>query len=164
MFQRVQRPEMIYSIINEKMVRLRKANRKDAASIRALIWQVRINPTGLDWRHFLVAVDDQDRVIATGQVKPLRDGTLELASIATAPEYRNQGLASAIITQLLGETPRPLYLECAERMGPFYVRFGFRELTTQEMPRVLGSNAAMMDWMRRHIAHKMSRLLVMKID
>ena len=155
---------MIYSIINENMVRLRKANVKDAASIRALIRQVRINPTGLDWRHFLVAVDGKDRVIATGQVKPLRDGTLELASIATAPEYRNQGLAGAIITQLLGETPRPLYLVCAERMGTFYVRFGFRELTPQEMPRVLGREAAFVAWLRRHIAHKMARLLVMRID
>ncbi len=155
---------MIYSIINEKMVTLRKANRQDAASIRALIWQVRINPTGLDWRHFLVAVDDQDQVIATGQVKPLRDGTRELASIATAPQYRGQGLASAIITQLLGETPRPLYLVCAERMGAFYVRFGFRELAPPEMPQVLGREVALMDWARRHIASSMSRLLVMKID
>lgn len=155
---------MIYSIINENMVRLRKANQQDAASIRALIRQVRINPTGLDWRHFLVAVDDQDKVIATGQVKPLRDGTLELASIATAPPYRGQGLASAIITQLLVETSRPLYLVCAERMGAFYARFGFRELSPPEMPRVLGREAAFVNWIRRHIASSMSRLLVMKID
>lgn len=155
---------MIYSIINENIVRLRKASIKDAASIRALIRQVRINPTNLDWRHFLVAVDDQDRVIATGQIKPLRDGTREMASIATAPEYRNQGLASAIITRLVAETPRPLYLVCLERMGSFYVRFGFRELTPEEMPRVLGREAAFMAWMRRHIAHNMPRLLVMKID
>ena len=155
---------MIYSIINENMVRLRKATEKDASSIRVLIRRVQINPTGLDWRHFLVAVDDQDRVIATGQVKPLRDGTRELASIATKPDYRNQGLASAIITQLLVQTPRPLYLVCLERMGSFYVRFGFRELTPQEMPRVLGREAAFVAWLRRHIAHNMSRLLVMKID
>ena len=162
---------MIYSIINENMnvilkttYTLRKATAKDAASIRALIWQVRINPSGLDWRHFLVAVDERDRVIATGQVKPLRDGTRELASIATAAEYRNQGLASAIITQLLAETPRPLYLRCAERMGKFYVRFGFRELTQGEMPPVLGREAAFVNWLLRHIDHHKSRLLVMKLD
>ncbi len=146
------------------MVTIRKATAKDAASIRALIWQVQINPTGLDWRHFLVAINEGGQVIATGQIKPLRDGTLELASIATAAEYRSQGLASAIINQLIDETPRPLYLECAERLGNFYTRFGFRQLSQVEMPRVLGRKAAMMDWLRRHVSPKMSRLLVMKLD
>ncbi len=143
---------------------MRRATANDAAAIRALIWQVRINPTGLDWRHFLVAVDGSDRVIATGQVKPLQDGTRELASIATAAEFRGQGLASALINQLIAETPRPLYLECAERLGSFYARFGFRTLSKEEMPPVLGRKADLMDWMRRHLAPKMSRLLVMKLD
>lgn len=155
---------MLYSIINENMHVLREATEKDAAGIRALIWQVRINPTRLDWRRFLVAVDERGRVIATGQVKMLRDGTRELASIATAAEYRNQGLASAIITQLLAETPRPVHLVCAERLGDFYTRFGFRVLNVAEMPRLLGREAALVNWLRRHIDHGMAQLLVMKLD
>ncbi len=111
-----------------------------------------------------MAVDGDRRVIATGQVKPLRDGTRELASIATAAEFRGQGLASAIIHQLIMETPRPVYLECAESLGSFYARFGFRTLRKEEMPPALRRNAAMMDWLRRHLALNMSRLLVMKLD
>jgi N-acetylglutamate synthase-like GNAT family acetyltransferase len=146
------------------MVTMRRATANDAAAIRALIRQVRINPTGLDWRHFLVTVDEHGRVVATGQVKRLRDGTRELASIATATDYRGQGLASAIINQLINETPRPLYLVCAERLGSFYTRFGFRQLSRGEMPPVLGREAALMDWLRRHVAPHMPRLLVMKIE
>ena len=146
------------------MVTIRRAAANDAAAIRALIWQVQINPTGLDWRRFLVAVDGGGRVIATGQVKPLRDGTRELASIATAAEFRGQGLASAIINQLITETPRPLYLVCAERLGSFYARFGFRELSQVEMPPVLGREAALVNWLRRPVARSTARLLVMKLD
>ncbi len=146
------------------MATIRKATVEDAAEIRALIWRVGINPTSLNWRHFLVAVDDGNRVIATGQIKPLRDGTRELASIVTLAEYRNQGLARVIITRLLAETPHPVYLVCAERPGDFYTRFGFRELVMKEMPPVLGREAALMDWVRRHISPGLSRLLVMKLD
>ncbi len=155
---------MIYSIINENMHTIRKATVNDAAGIRALIWRVGINPTRLDWRRFLVAVDENGHVISTGQVKPLRDGTRELASIATAEEYRNQGLASTIIYQLLSETPRPVHLVCAERLGGFYVRFGFRVLSVGEMPPVLGREAALVDWLQRYIAHGTSKLLVMKLE
>ncbi len=145
------------------MIRLRRATQGDAAAIRALIRQVGINPTGLDWKRFLVAVDENDRVIATGQVKPHRDGTRELASIATAPEHRSQGLASAIIRQLLEETPRPLYLVCQEHNGSFYTRFGFRDLAPEEMPPFLGCEAALVRFLRRTLFPRMERLLVMKI-
>lgn len=144
------------------MTSLRKATQNDAAAIRALIRQVGINPTGLDWKRFLVAVDENDRVIATGQVKPHGDGTRELASIATAPEYRSQGLASAIIRQLLEEQPRPLYLVCQEHNGSFYARFGFRDLTPAEMPPVLGREAALVRFLRRTLFPRMERLLVME--
>ena len=146
------------------MVMIRKASKKDAVGIRSLIWMVQINPFGLNWRHFLVAVDEQDRVIATGQVKPHRDGTRELASIATHPDYRGQGLASDIIRRLLNETPPPLYLRCLEKMGPFYTRFGFRILTIEEMPPDYVRDIHMMDRVRRTVAPHLSHLLVMKLD
>jgi N-acetylglutamate synthase-like GNAT family acetyltransferase len=143
------------------MIRLRRATQKDAPAIRALIRLVGINPMGLDWKRFLVAVDANDRVIATGQIKPHNDGTRELASIATSPEVRGQGLASAIILRLLEETPRPLYLVCQEKMGSFYARFGFRELTSAEMPPFLGREASIVRFFHRYF--KWPRLLVMRI-
>jgi predicted GNAT family N-acyltransferase len=90
----------------------------------------------LDWKRFVVAVDEQDHVIATGQIKPHHKGEiLELASIAVVEEHRGEGLARAMIEHLLKDSPRPLYLTCRSRLQPFYQRFGFRTLSHEEMPR-----------------------------
>jgi N-acetylglutamate synthase-like GNAT family acetyltransferase len=116
------------------MVRLRRATGRDARAIRALIRQVGINPLGLDWRRFPVAVNDVDEMIGCGQIKPHGDGTRELASIAVRPEYQNQGVGQAVIQQLLAENHLPLYLTCRAELEPYYQKFGFRSLAPEEMP------------------------------
>lgn len=113
---------------------MRRATAADARAIRRLIWRVGINPLSLDWRRFLVAVDGENRVIGTGQIKPHGDGTREMASIAVAPERQGQGIGKAIIERLLAENEPPLYLTCRARMEPYYARFGFRTLRAEEMP------------------------------
>ena len=116
---------------------LRPARETESAAIKALIHSVGINPIDLDWRRFLVAVDAQDQVIATGQIKPhgAKADIHELASIAVIPEYRGQGLARAIIEHLLKDSPRPLYLTCRSKLEPLYKKFGFRAISYTEMPR-----------------------------
>jgi N-acetylglutamate synthase-like GNAT family acetyltransferase len=115
---------------------LRPAHETDASAIRYLIRSVGINPMDLDWRRFIVAVNEQDQVIATGQIKPHNKGEiLELASIAVVEQYRGQGLARAIIEHLLKDSPRPLYLTCRSRLQSFYQKFGFRTISYKEMPR-----------------------------
>ncbi len=114
---------------------LRPARETDAAAIKLLIRNVGINPMDLDWRRFVVAVDEQDQVIAAGQVKPHKGDILELASIAVVPEHRGEGLARAIIEQLLKDSPRPLYLTCRSRLEPFYQKWGFQAISYDEMPR-----------------------------
>jgi predicted GNAT family N-acyltransferase len=90
----------------------------------------------LDWKRFIIAVDEQDQVIATGQVKPHNGGNIwELASIAVAGEHRGKGLARAIIEYLLKDSPRPLYLTCRSQLQPLYQKFGFQPLSYDEMPR-----------------------------
>lgn len=89
----------------------------------------------LDWRRFVVAVDAQDRILATGQIKPHRGDIHELASIAVITEHRGEGLARAIIEYLLQNSSRPLYLTCRTRLEPFYEKFGFRAIGYEEMPR-----------------------------
>lgn len=114
---------------------LRPAVEAESTAIRELIHLVGINPTGLDWKRFLVAVTPEGRIIGCGQLKPHAGGILELASIAVLPETRKQGIARAVIERLLAESPRPLYLTCVSSMGPFYERFGFYALRPDEMPR-----------------------------
>jgi len=112
---------------------LRPATEEDFSEIRALIRQVRINPTGLDWHRFTVAVSGED-MIACAQLKPVPDGLTELASLAVRPAHRHQGIARALIEHLLQTAPRPVYLTCRSSLGQFYEKFGFRALKTHDLP------------------------------
>ncbi len=114
---------------------LRSATQSDSRAIRELIWQVGINPVGLDWRRFVVAIDEQGRLAGCGQVKPHFDGSRELASIAVQPRLQGQGIGSTVVRWLLEEHLPPLYLTCVDSRVSFYRRFGFETLELGEMPR-----------------------------
>ncbi|MEW5988852.1 MAG: GNAT family N-acetyltransferase, partial [Chloroflexota bacterium] len=110
------------------------------------------NPSGLDWQRFVLAVDGRDEMIGCGQVKPHRDGSWELASIAVVPEWRGRGVARAIIEHLMARADPPLWLMCNSKLIPLYERFGFREVK---------ETAAMPPYFRRiiHLASPFFRLL-----
>ena len=122
---------------------LRPAREADFPEIMALIRQVRINPTGLDWRRFTVAisgpflskVEGSDEIIACAQLKPVPGDLTELASLAVRPAYRHQGIARALIVHLLADAPHPVYLTCRSSLGKLYEKFGFRALESDETPR-----------------------------
>jgi N-acetylglutamate synthase-like GNAT family acetyltransferase len=118
----------------DKTIHLRNARAEDSPKIKALIYQVGINPLDLNWRHFVIAYDINGEFLACGQVKKHRDGSLELASIAVKPELRNNGVASRIIDHLIETHPPPLYLTCREKLGTFYEKFGFHVIKTEDMP------------------------------
>jgi N-acetylglutamate synthase-like GNAT family acetyltransferase len=112
----------------ENGLRIRPATADDAPVVRALIRRVRINPTGLDWRRFLVAEGPEGMIIACGQVKPHGDGTRELSSVAVAEAWRGRGIAGEIIQRLKGEAGPPLWLTCRSGLEPMYTRFGFQRV------------------------------------
>ena len=116
------------------MFTLRSATRADFPAIRKLVWAARLNPTGLAWRRFLIAVNSTGDLIACGQVNPHFDGSRELASIVVARAWRNQGVARALITRLLQCETGAVYLTCRAELSAFYQRFGFRRLDQPEMP------------------------------
>lgn len=140
---------------------LRPALQQDKIAIRRLIQEARINPTALDWRRFLLAVNSQGEMIGCGQVKPHRDGSRELASIAVRRAWRGQGVASAIIRALVEDHPGRLYLTCRANLGPFYERFGFRVIEPLAMPIYFRRI-----WRLARLAHALhvlpERLLVME--
>ena len=114
---------------------VRPATRQDFGEIRALIHAVSINPTGLEWRRFMIAVTPESTLLGCGQIKPHFDGSLELASIAVQERARGQGVARAIIQELLErEKTRPLYLMCRARLELLYVKFGFHAIGQEDMP------------------------------
>ena len=116
---------MIYAI--------RRAVEADQASITSIVRAAGINPLDLRWLRFLVA-DDRGRIIGVVQVKSHGDGSRELASLAVVPEYRGQGVGSALVRELLATEGESVYLTCADRLEGYYVRFGFRRLESTEMP------------------------------
>jgi N-acetylglutamate synthase-like GNAT family acetyltransferase len=141
---------------------LRPASAANFPEIKALIRQVRINPTGLDWRRFTVAVNEGGGMIACGQLKRVPRGLTELASLAVQPAYRQHGVARALIEHLLADTPRPVYLTCRSGLGGMYEKFGFRALETDEMPayyRRLQRLAGLL----MELARRGETLLVMKL-
>lgn len=113
---------------------LRSAKQTDGDAIRALIHRVGINPFGLAWNRFVVAESCDSLLIGCGQLKPHKDGSIELASIAVEEPYRGQGIARAMIEYLLARAPRPLYLMCRPALGGFYAQFNFRAAGEDELP------------------------------
>jgi N-acetylglutamate synthase-like GNAT family acetyltransferase len=118
---------------------------------------------GLDWKRFVVAVNERDEMIACGQLKPHGTEILELASIAVSPAFRGHGLARAIIEYLLKDTPRPLYLMCESSLGPLYQKFGFYVILYEEMPRYF-QRLSKLAGIVTTLARREQRLLVMKLQ
>lgn len=145
------------------MSTIRPAREEEAAQIRDLIHLVGINPMGLDWKRFVVAVDDQDRMIGCGQLKPHGQDILELASIAVYPEHRGKGIGRAIIEALLKDPRRPLYLMCESSNGPLYEKFGFQVISYKEMPRYF-QRMSKLAGLATTLAGREERLLIMKLQ
>lgn len=141
---------------------LRNATQQDAAAIRALVHEAGINPLGLDWRRFILAVDAEGRVIGCGQIKPHRDGSHELASIVVHPAWRLKGVARSIIERLLADHPGTLYLTCRERLGKFYAKFGFQVAQRDEMSPYFRRLAVLPAFLQRTGIMKEGLLVMMR--
>lgn len=142
---------------------IKPASEDDFRAIRSIVRSARINPTGLDWHRFLVAVTLDGEVIGCGQVKPRGKDILEIASIAVKPDFRGRGIASLIIQQLIANNRTPLYLMCRSSLERFYAKFGFLVLVRQEMPPYYQRIATFVGLLSGFQSGKES-LLVMMLD
>lgn len=115
-------------------ISLRWAKVEDDPIIHRLIHQERLNPRGIDWPRFIVAVDPQGNVIGCGQVKLHPGGIGELASLVVRKDWRGKGVAGALINHLIAKHPGELYLTCRAKLEPFYQRFGFTSIPPEQMP------------------------------
>jgi N-acetylglutamate synthase-like GNAT family acetyltransferase len=114
-------------------VTIRPAAEADQAAIRRLIREANLNAMSLDWPNFVVA-EQEGAVVGLGQVKPHKDGSRELASIAVVPGRQGSGIGSAVIRTLLARETGVLHLTCRRQMQGYYERFGFRRLELAEFP------------------------------
>ena len=142
---------------------LRPAREQESAQIRDLIHLVGINPMSLDWKRFIIAVNDRHEMIGCGQLKPHGKDILEMASLAVYPEHQGKGIARAIVEYLLKDGQRPLYLMCESSLGSFYEKFGFRGISYEEMPRYF-QRISKLAGLVTTLAHREESLLVMKLQ
>jgi len=92
-----------------------------------MVRAARLNPLGIRWDRFRVAVDNSDNVIGCAQVKGHRDGTRELASLVVRGKWRGRGVGRALVKVLQKEYGPPLWLTSRSSLVPYYQRFGFIE-------------------------------------
>jgi N-acetylglutamate synthase-like GNAT family acetyltransferase len=150
-------------------IRLRRATAGDQKRINAIIRAAQINPMGLKWQNFVLAVEaETGEIVGTGQIKTHGDGSRELASIAVIPAYQRRGIAHQIIEHLIAEHRRadgagPLYLTCRSTLGPFYEQFGFRRIELDEMTPYFKRLKRFANLFRA-VAGPQVTLLVMKLD
>ncbi len=145
---------------------IRPAVEADQAAIKTLVRTAGINPMGLEWPRFLVA-DDDGKIIGAGQVKPHKDGSREVASIAVIPDRQGQGIATAIIQALIERESGPLHLMCQQDLEGFYGRAGFRRIDGDELPpyfRRIIRLAQIMAPVVSIVRREEMRLIVMKRD
>jgi amino-acid N-acetyltransferase len=143
---------------------VRPAREADQGEITRIVRSSNIYPFNLRWPRFLVA-EDQGRIVGIGQMKRHGDGSRELASIAVIPEYRHQGVATAVVNALLTRESGDLYLTCRHQLEPFYNRFGFLTVGREEMTpyfRRIAWIANPPRFLRRLWGEGDTRILIMK--
>ncbi len=122
-------------------VTLRAATAADQPRITQLVRAAHLNPIRLAWPNFLVAERIEaatPHVVGVGQLRPHKDGSVELASLVVVAEARHTGVGSQLVNALIGKADRPLYLMCESSKVTYYQRFGFYKLTNPlTMPRSL---------------------------
>lgn len=105
---------------------IRPAIETDQVAIRTLVHSEQLNPYGLDWPNFMVAVIGPVLVGAV-QLRRHLDGSRELGSLVVRKEARRRGIASRLIDALLAGTNERVLLITVEALAARYERWGFRQ-------------------------------------
>jgi N-acetylglutamate synthase-like GNAT family acetyltransferase len=116
----------------QQIFRLRPAAATDQQTIKQMVRSARLNPIGLNWQRFILAVTADDQIIGCVQLKPHRGGVLELASLVVIKGWRRKGVARLLIENLKETAEPPIWLMCMSRLKKFYEPFGFRQVRLGE--------------------------------
>lgn len=106
------------------VIEIRRAHAEDQDEIVALVHGERLNPHGLEWRNFVVAVD-AGRIVGVGQVRPHGRDAGEVGSLVVVPDHRGQGLAGRLVARLVAEERRDLFVVTRREAASHYSRWGF---------------------------------------
>lgn len=114
-----------------------------------------LDPTQLNWQQFWV-IEVAEQIVGCGQLRSF-EGSQELGSVVVSPAWRNRGLGTAIVQQLIQTASQPLYLECLGNQLPaFYAQFGFVPVDWQDLPpslkRKFAISALAKKFLRLHVS------------
>jgi N-acetylglutamate synthase-like GNAT family acetyltransferase len=86
-------------------VRYRSANANDVLVARKILFQEAMNPLSVTQNHLVVAFDQdrdgEDTLLGFGQIRPVDERFAELASLFVHPDWRGQGIGTALVFELL---------------------------------------------------------------
>ena len=118
---------------------IRAAMPADQEMIRALVKRERLNPMGIDWPNFLVAIGTQG-IVGAVQLRKHPDGSRELGSLVVAPEARGHGIAARLIDALVALHDGPVQMITGAQHAAHYQRWGFRRVEPRHAPRSVRLN------------------------
>jgi N-acetylglutamate synthase-like GNAT family acetyltransferase len=159
------RPILGFHDQERKRFSLREARPGDQRVIRDLVHRERLNPFGLNWRHFIVAAAADGSIIGCGQIKTHGDGSRELASLVVRENWRGHGVGSAIVRRLAEDAPLPLWLMCRSELADYYRRFHFREVGADEpLPRYFRCARRLLGWPSRLMGRRRRLAIMVRTD
>jgi N-acetylglutamate synthase-like GNAT family acetyltransferase len=119
--------------MDQLAISIRRASERDQQAIRALVHSERLNPTGISWPNFVVAVLG-GRIIGAVQMRKHSDGSRELGSLVVSKDARGCGIASRLIDVLLAEEQAPVWMITADPYAGAYSRWGFEQIEARAAP------------------------------
>jgi len=150
--------------MDQLAIAIRRATERDQRAIRTLVHSERLNPTGLHWPNFLVAVIG-GRIIGALQMRKHSDGSRELGSLVVSKEARGYGIASRMIDAMLAEDCEPVWMITAEPYAGAYKRWGFQAIEKRKAPakvrrnHLMGTLARIVSFFKRR---PMRRLVILE--
>jgi N-acetylglutamate synthase-like GNAT family acetyltransferase len=111
------------------MIEYRPASADDQQAISDFVRSEHLNPTGLHWQRFTIALDNEGRLVGCVQVRHHRDGSRELGSFAVRPQWRKRGIGARLVERALLRDPGPVHLVTRRELAGYFSRWGFAPVT-----------------------------------
>jgi N-acetylglutamate synthase-like GNAT family acetyltransferase len=118
---------------------IRRATERDELAITSLVRSEHLNPIGLDWRRFVIAVDAAG-VAGAVQLRRHPDDARELGSLVVRPDARGRGIAARLIDALLATAGARVLMITGAAFAAHYARWGFRRIEPARAPRTVRFN------------------------
>jgi N-acetylglutamate synthase-like GNAT family acetyltransferase len=119
--------------------RIRRAREADEYAITALVRSERLNPIDLDWRRFVLAIDEKG-IAGAVQLRLHDDDSRELGSLVVRHDARGRGVGARLIDALLAPVTTRVCMITGARFAHHYLRWGFRRIDPGAAPSAVRRN------------------------